>query len=216
MNEVFHKDCLDVLKSLPDKSIDLVMTDPPYGIKEHGGKYRFGPQSVTKGFKSNKSYSKKEWDSQPMSQEYIDEVFRVSKNQVIFGMNYYQFPPTKGFVVWHKKGNDRSSFAACELIWTSFNQASKYFKYDWVGFGYINNPDKEKKQHPTQKPLALMKYLVESFSQEGQTILDPFAGAGTTLVAAKELGRNFIGIEKDEEYVRICLARLGKLKELNK
>jgi site-specific DNA-methyltransferase (adenine-specific) len=211
MNQIIHGDCLAILKKMADKSVDLVITDPPYGIQEHGGKLRHGPLSTKKGF-AKKQYANLGWDKTAPGAEYFSEIFRVSKNQIIFGMNYFTefLPPTKGFVVWHKKGTDGSSFADCELIYTSFDTAAKLFKYDWVGFGYINNPDKERKQHPTQKPQRLMRYLVERFSKEGDLILDPFAGSGSTCVAAQHLNRNYIGIEREQTYVEIAEARLAE------
>lgn len=213
MNEIIQGDCLEVMRTFPDKSFDLVLTDPPYGIGEHGGKKRYGPQSKEKGFKTHKHYDDLGWDSIPLTKEYFAEIFRVSKDQIIFGMNYYTYflPPTKCFVVWHKKGTDKSSFADCELIWTSFQSAARLFKYDWVGFGYINNPDKERKEHPTQKPLKLMEYLVNRFSKEGDTILDPFVGSGTTCLAAKNLKRNYVGIELNPAYVEVAQKRLESL-----
>ena len=210
-------DCLEVMKTIPNKSIDCVITDPPYGIKEHGGKIRYGVKSIAKGFKSNKHYSKMEWDNSRLRRDYFIELFRISKNQIIFGMNYYcdYLPPQKGFIVWHKKGTDKSDFATCELIYSSMNRAGEYFKYDWVGFGYINNSnkDKDKKEHPTQKPLKLLEYLVKENTIIGQTILDPFMGSGTTGVACKELGRNFIGIEISPEYFKIAERRINQATE---
>jgi site-specific DNA-methyltransferase (adenine-specific) len=213
-NTIIHGDCLDVMKKIPDHSVDLILADLPYGLKEHGGKYRFGPQSVKKGFRSAKQYENIGWDKRIFTKEYFDEIFRCSKNQVLFGMNYYMelLPSTKAFVVWHKKGNDKSSFAACELIWTSFNCAAKYFKYDWVGFGYINNPLKERKQHPTQKPLPLIEFLVKEFSFPSQTVLDCCIGSGTTAIACINTGRNYIGIEKEEKYVKIAEERIHALR----
>ncbi len=213
INKIFQENCLEFMKKLPDKSVDLVLTDPPYGIGEHGGnKNRYGMASKIKGFKAPKNYPKSNWDSKIPSKEYFDQIFRVSKNQVIFGMNYFSLPSTSCFVFWHKKGTNKTSFADGELIYTSFKSSAKYFKYDWIGFGYLNNPDKEKKQHPTQKPQALMRYLLNQFSKEGDIILDPFAGSGSTCVASKELKRNFIGIEISPEYCRIAEDRLRQEK----
>ncbi len=205
---------MEVMKQIPDKSIDLILADLPYGIKEHGGKHRFGPQAVAKGFRSAKHYDNLGWDSKIFTKSHFNEMFRVSKNQILFGMNYYMefLPSTKCFVVWHKKGTDKSSFAACELIWTSFTCAAKYFKYDWVGFGYINNPLKERKQHPTQKPLPLIEFLVNEFSRPGETVLDCCIGSGTTAIACINTGRNFIGIEKEEKYCRIAEERIHALR----
>ncbi len=197
------------MRGFADKQFDLVLTDPPYGIGEHGGKNRHGPKSTAKGF-GHSSYENGEWDKNTPSQEYFDEIFRVSKNQIIFGMNYFCLPPTKGFVFWHKKGSDRSDFADGELIWTSYKRAARYFKFDWVGFGYINNSKGQKKQHPTQKPIQLIEALVEEFAPDADSILDPFMGSGTTLVAAKYLNRNATGIEISPKYCEIARKRLAQ------
>lgn len=214
MNNIINADCLEIMRSMPNKSIDLIITDPPYGIKEHGGKDRHGPQSTKKGFRRKDSYVKMNWDNSRLHIDYFFEMFRVSKNQIIFGMNYYSdyLPPTKGFIVWHKKGTDKSSFAACELIYTSFDTASAYIKFDWIGFGYINNSRKynDKKSHPTQKPIELIRNIVQRYSTINDVILDPFAGSGTTLLACRDLGRKFIGIEIIKEYCDLANNRLNK------
>lgn len=181
-------DCLEIMKSIQDKSIDLVLTDPPYGI------------NIAK------------WDKNPMQAEYTKEIFRVSKNQIIFGGNYFDLPKTEAWVVWYKQPFLKTQ-AQAELAWTSFKFKTKVFHYRYAGNceGYPENlkVDYSKKSlHPTQKPIELMNYFVKEFSSENESILDPFMGSGSTGVACKNLNRNFIGIEMDKTYFEIAQKRI--------
>jgi DNA modification methylase len=190
LNKIYCGDCLDLMREMPDKSVDLVLTDPPYGINGFGDR-------IDKTFKIN------EWDHKP-EKEYFNELFRVSRNQIIFGWNYFDLPPTPCFLIWDKEQPENFSFAMCEAAWTSFKSPAQMFHYRAVGHGIV-------KEHPTQKPLPLMMWCLEKYSKEGMTVLDPFMGSGTTCVACKKLGRNFIGIEKEPAYVEIALKRLEKV-----
>ena len=186
LNKCYCGDCLDLMKDIPDKSIDLVLTDPPYGI----------------GISSNpvrQQHDKKDWDNAIPTPEYFEQLFRVSKNQIIWGGNYFDLPQTKSFLVWDKVQPFNFSLAMCEQAWTSFNTPAKLFKYRVLN---------DKKEHPTQKPLTLFEWCIINYSEEGQTIFDPFLGSGTTAVACINTGRNFIGIEKDEEYFNIAQKRV--------
>ena len=185
INTIYHGDCLDLMKDIPDKSIDLVLTDPPYGIGKFGDR-------IDKSFKIN------DWDFKP-DKKYFDEIFRLSKNQIIWGGNYFDLPQTKSFLVWDKVQPFNFSLAMYEQAWTSFNTPAKLFKYRVLN---------DKKEHPTQKPLTLFEWCIINYSEEGQTIFDPFLGSGTTAVACINAGRNFIGIEKDEEYFNIAQKRV--------
>jgi len=200
-SEVFNEDCLAAMRLMPDKAFDLAIVDPPYGIGEHGGKKREGGQARAKGLKSA-AYSAKDWDNDIPTEEYFRELQRVSKNQIIWGGNYFigHLQPTPCFIVWDKKSNDGSDFADCELAWTSFSTAVRKFKYDWIGFGYLNNPEGERKIHPTQKPVALYRWLLDKYAQSGDTILDSHLGSGSSRIAAHQMGFDFTGYELDPEY----------------
>lgn len=201
-------DCLEVMPHLG--KFDAVVTDPPYGIGEHGGKHRFGPASLAKGFTAAKSYSDKNWDARPVSQEAVALALSAGVNAVVWGANHFisALPvDSPCWLVWHKKGADKSSFADCELAWTNLKGAVRYFKFDWVGFGAINSG--EVRQHPTQKPVALMEWCL-GFLPNAQTILDPFMGSGTTLVACQRLGRMGTGVEVDPDYFRTACERVHK------
>jgi DNA modification methylase len=218
LNHIYQGDCLPLMREMPDKSVDLVLTDPPYGINifhkdgKVGNGGRVGMRAGTAGG-SNKVPATKFHtfdDSSLPSRECFDEIFRISKNQIIFGGNYFGLPPTSCYIVWDKD-NGGNDFADCELAWTSFKSAVRKFTWRWNGLLQEDMAHKEKREHPTQKPLPLMMWCLEKYSKPGMTILDPFMGSGTTCVACKKLGRNYIGIEKEPVYVEIAKKRLEKV-----
>jgi site-specific DNA-methyltransferase (adenine-specific) len=195
-------DCIVGMSEYPDKYFDLAVVDPPYGIGEHGGKKREGGKSKAKGLHSAK-YKKKDWDNCIPDKKYFDELFRISKNQIIWGFNYYLdfLPPTPCILVWDKKTNDESDFADCELAWASFRKAIRRFKYNWVGFGYLNNTAKERKIHPTQKPVALYDWIYSKYLPDGGKVIDTHLGSGSNRIAADKVGNiDFVGYELDKDY----------------
>ncbi len=204
INQIICGDCLEVMKTFPDKSIDLVLTDPPYGgilnKKSGHGKLK----------ESVKRYGDNDWDYKP-SKEVFEEIMRISKNQIIFGGNYYGsiLEDTSCYIVWDKD-NGENDFADCELAWTSFKSAVRKFKWRWNGMLQEDMKHKELRYHPTQKPVELMKWILGKYSEPTDLILDPFLGSGTTAVAAKQLHRRFIGIEISQKYCEIAKQRLGQ------
>lgn len=188
IDTVIHADCLEWMKKQPDKSIDLVLTDPPYGIKISSNPFR-------------QKFEKKDWDNFTPSKEYFDEMIRISKNQVIWGGNYFSdcLPPSRGFFIWDKVQPEKFSSAMVEMAWSSKQYPAKMFKQRVTAF---------KKYHPTTKPENLMEWCL-SFFPDAKTVLDPFAGSGTTGVACINTGRNYILIEKEQEYIDIINKRLG-------
>ena len=203
-NQIINADCMDILNQLPDKCIDLVLTDPPYGINCDGGGYGLGVKP--------KNIDKKQWDNGIPQKEIFGEIFRVSKNQVIFGGNYFTeyLKPTKGWIFWDKIGGYKlkNNFSEGELIWTSFKNVTK--KLTFVQQGFINDDKEENKFrfHPTQKPLKLFEMILRDYSNENDLILDCFSGSGTTAVACHNLKRRFICIEKDKDYFDASVERL--------
>lgn len=206
VNKIILGDCLEVMRGMADNSVDLVLTDPPYGKS-------WTRNNKTPGFGSqgNKAWRTDEltWDKFTPTQEYFDEMIRVSKNQIIFGGNYFtdKLPVSNCWIVWDKIGNHKFSnpFADCELAWTSFSKVIK--KYVVVQQGFVKDT-KDKRLHPTQKPTELMKAIIVDFAETGQKILDPFVGSGSTIKAAKDLGFNATGIEINPDYVKIAQDRL--------
>lgn len=209
LNTVIQGDCLDVMKSMPDKCIDLVLTDPPYGID-------ITNQSQGKGGGVAKKidYKNTNFDKSIPSKYYFDEMKRISKNQIIWGGNYFSeyLENSSCWLVWDKD-NSTTDFADCELAWTNFKTATRKYKFKWMGMLQENMKNKEKRFHPTQKPVALFQWILYNYSQPGMTILDPFAGSGTTAIACLETGRNYILVEKEPEYIEIINKRIATWKE---
>lgn len=200
INTIINADCMDVLKQLPDKCIDLVLTDPSYGIGIDGQK-----QCKCKNPKHNrKEHQKKEWDSSIPPKEIFDEMKRVSRNMIVWGGNYfneYLEQGHKGWIVWDK-GQYGLTMSDCELAYTTFDSPTRVFRINRVELL------KDGTIHPTQKPLQLFKRCVAEYSKEGDLILDCFSGSGTTAIACHNLNRRFICIEKDPEYWAASVRRL--------
>lgn len=204
LNKIYQGDCLEFMKNLPDKSIDVVITDPPYGINVIGGNKIVGSIGGNKIVKANKYL--------PIINDNIkidlSEIFRVSKQQIIFGGNYFNLPISKGWIVWDKKTkNDwNDDFSDGELAWTSFNRPLKIFRHLYMGC--MQEGRREKRVHPTQKPIVLMEWIIKNYTDEDDLILDPFIGSGTTAIACMQTNRNFIGIELEPKYVDIANKRI--------
>jgi site-specific DNA-methyltransferase (adenine-specific) len=190
-----------------DIKADLCLCDPPYGIGEDGkSNHSRGCMAETTKFVP------KDWDNKPLSKEQFLQIQACSKNQIIFGGNYFVdfLHSTNCWIVWDKD-NGATDFADCELAWTSFNTAVRKFKWRWQGMlQEKGGSQKEKRVHPTQKPVELMKWCLEKYSKTGDLILDPFAGSGTTAIACELLGRRWILIEQDEDYCEIAAKRIEK------
>ena len=205
-------DCMEFMKEIPDHSIDVILTDPPYG--ENIAKMGFIKSGRVKHGKAytNDWRGHGEWDSEKLADDIISEIFRVSKNQIIFGGNFIadRLPASRCWLVWDKRKDEKynNDFADCELAWTNFDKPSRIFHYLWSGMLQENMQNKEKRFHPTQKPIDLMKWVVENYTKENQIILDPFMGSGTTGIASLRMGRKFIGYEIDEKYFNIAKERI--------
>ena len=200
MDEVILGDCLEVMRGFKDKQFDLVLTDPPYGINVENN-YAIG------GRNDKAKDETIDWDSSVPPPEYFDEMRRVSKEQVIWGANYFNcFSGEHGAIVWNKL-QPLPTASQCEIA--SYSRTKKVYQYQERWTNYVNTKETI---HPTEKPLELMRWLIENFTEEGDTILDPFAGSGTTGVAAKYLNRHFTLIEKEPKYVEIIKNRLAQEK----
>lgn len=199
--KLYNGDCLKLLKKFKDNEIDILITDPPYGIGRDKGSYGFG---VAKG-----RIYKGDWDKKIPSKEIFEEMLRVSKNVIIFGGNYFAhyLPPSKHWIVWDKKGDIafKNPFADCELIYTSYDKVVKKIVFKQQGF---ITDSKDRRVHPTQKPSELMQMLIENYTNENDIILDCFMGSGSTGVACMNTNRKFIGIELDENYFNIAKQRI--------
>ena len=184
MIELLNIDCMDFMRSLPDNAFSLAIVDPPYGLPKES--------SNGSGTLKSRAFNKgniARWDVRP-KQEYFDELFRVSANQIIFGGNYFPLPPTRGIIAWDKR-QPWKNFSQFELIWTSFHRPAALFK--------LSNRC-EKKIHPTQKPVALYRWLLENHAQKGDRILDTHLGSGSIALACHGLGFDLTGCEIDRDY----------------
>jgi site-specific DNA-methyltransferase (adenine-specific) len=205
-NKIYQGDCLELMRQLPDKCVDAVITDPPYGIGESNEK-----NASRRCLAGTTNFGHYEWDDKKISDEHISELVRVSKNQVVFGGNYYGsiLGDTSCYIVWDKD-NGLTDFADCELAWTSFKKATRKIRHRWQGFLQERmGLNREQRVHPTQKPVEVMAWIIENYTQPDDLILDPFLGSGTTAVACLRTGRRFIGMEISEAYCEIARKRVA-------
>lgn len=191
---VTNEDCMEMMKRYPDKFFELAIVDPPYGL---GDRLCNGGRLSQKGRISAAQYSGKVWDEVP-TQEYFVELFRVSEKQIIWGGNYFTLPPTRGFVIWDKK-QPLQTFSFGEFAWTSFDCPAKKIELMYTNFVEGNTSPAEK-IHPTQKPVALYKWLLKNYAKEGDKILDTHLGSGSSRIAAYIMGFDFYGCEIDKDY----------------
>ena len=210
LNNIYNMDCLEGMKLMQQQGIkvDWVITDPPYGIGEDGAKNHNRSKLA-----ETKKYTPKEWDKQRIERKYFDLMREISKEQIIFGGNYYAdfLPPSSCWVVWDKENGD-NDFADCELAWCSLNKAVRLYRYRWQGMLQGNMKMKEERIHPTQKPLPVIEWILNKFTKEGDTDLDPFMRSGTTAVACHKLKRNYIGFELDKEYYDLSMQRISDVR----
>lgn len=193
--DLLHADCMAYMASLPDKAFDLAIVDPPYGI------------GAANGAHSNlKALGCKNWDCSVPDDEYFRELFRVSKNQLIWGGNYFVLPATRGFIFWDKHPMP-PSYAQGEYCWTSFDMNAK----KWCG----RTGDETlvlHRIHPTQKPVKLYEWLLTNYAKPGQRILDTHLGSGSSAIAAHNLGFDFVGMELDADYYAAAVKRFEQHK----
>ena len=213
---IYHGDCRDVLPTLP--MVDLLLTDPPYGMTENSGRrlhaYRDSAKSHGRiggsGAAQITDYGDTEWNHEPLSAQMWESLTGLSVNQIVWGSNHLSAVLGKSprTLVWDKKCQNgwEDTFSDCEFAWCSSVGPDRLYRHRWIGMLREGN---EARVHPTQKPLALLRWCL-GFFPDATTILDPFMGSGTTLRAAKDLGRKAIGIEIEERYCEIAVKRLAQ------
>jgi site-specific DNA-methyltransferase (adenine-specific)/modification methylase len=193
---VYLGDCMEILQTL--EKVDAVITDPPYGINENSKKV------ASRGnMAAPKDYGDFDWDKAPPTDQLIELIRTKGKYQAFFGGNYFTLPPTSCWLVWDKLNGD-NDFADCELAWTNWPKAVRRLQWRWNGMIRQGN---EERFHPTQKPLEVMKWVID-LCPKSDSIIDPFMGSGTTGVAAIQMGKKFIGIEREPKYFEIACKRL--------
>lgn len=196
--ELYCGDNMRWLPTMADKSIYAAIIDPPYGIGLRGRIGSTNNAQVT-------DYGFIDWDQEPADPEAIAHIKRVSEVQAIWGGNYFELPPTSCWLIWDKLNS--GDFADCEMAWTNQDRAIRIFRHRWNGM--IRASEQGKRFHPTQKPVALMKWCIEQLRiPAGATILDPYMGSGPVGVAAVSMGYDYVGIEKDERYFDIACKRI--------
>jgi len=193
---IYNCDCMELLKQTPDNYYSLALVDPPYGnfnntIERTGG-------SWSKKYQRDNSIKK--WDFAP-KKEYFDELFRVSKNQIIWGGNYFDLPPSKHFLIWEKLSiSENFTMAMVEYAWSSINDNAKLFKH---------RPQRENGIHPTQKPVALYKWILNKYAKQGDKILDTHLGSGSIAIACHDYKYDLTACELDKEYFDKAMERIN-------
>ena len=200
-----NRDCMDAMREFPDKYFELAIVDPPYGIGESGDtnhtRAKLAKSKNYKAFSGN--------DAQPPSADFFTELRRVSKNQIVWGANHFisRLPyDSPAWIIWDKE-NGETDFADCELAWSSFRCAARKFSFRWQGMLQGNMASKESRIHPTQKPVALYKWLLTNYAKPGDKILDTHLGSGSSRIAAWDMGFDFYGYELDADYFAAMEAR---------
>jgi site-specific DNA-methyltransferase (adenine-specific) len=190
--QVFNMDCMQYMQSIPDNYFELAIVDPPYGIDL--ANMNMGAGKSKKSSKiQNRKWKPKNWDISTPNEDFFNELFRVSKNQIIWDGNYFDLLSCKHYIIWDKEIPEGLSFADCEMAWTSFDKAPRMFRYSAY-------KDKKTKFHPTQKPVKLYEWLLMNYAKEGDKILDTHLGSQSSRIAAYNLGFEFYGTELDQEY----------------
>lgn len=189
----YNEDCMDIMNIMQENEYPLCICDPPYGISINANMGR------KKG--KAKRHSDVMWDNDTPTPEYFKELFRVAKNTIIWGGNYFDLPPNKHFIFWDKLVPEDLSFSDGEYAWTSFDRAIKKFTLRNVTGGKI---------HPTQKPVKLYEWLLKNYAKEGDRILDTHLGSGSSAIAAYNYKHDFVGIEIDEDYYQAAVKRFNQ------
>lgn len=206
--ELHNMDCMEYMRGLPDNAFDLAIVDPPYGID--AANVLSGPRRKSgNGAAMKTAFDKKDWDLSVPDKEYFNELFRVSKNQIIWGANYMtQFiPASMGWIVWDKD-NGTTNFSDCELAFSSFDRALRKYTYTWNGMLQGDMKNKENKIHPTQKPVKLYEWLLTNYAKQGHRILDTHLGSGSHAIACNNLGFELVACELDKDYFDASCKRI--------
>ena len=207
----YNIDCMCGMSEFPDKYFDLAICDPPYGIGESGIRNK-SRSCLAKSTNYNPFFGR---DVEAPKNEYFHELFRVSKNQIIFGANHFisKIPyDSPCWIVWDKE-NGENDFADCELAWTSFRSSVRIFRFRWQGMIQGDMKNKEVRIHPTQKPVRLYSWILNKYAKSGDIILDTHVGSASSLIACHRAGFQYVGFEIDTHYYELASNRLDKEKQ---
>lgn len=199
---IYLGDCAEIAPQLG--RFDLLCTDPPYGIGEARGKNHVKNTGVAR----RQDYGDADWDDAPPGDDLLTDLRSRAKWQCLFGGNYFDLPPSRSWLVWDKDSVETITQGHCELAWTNYDIPIRRKRHLWVGMWKADKS--EVRYHPTQKPLAVMSWAISLCPTKPATVLDPFMGSGTTLVACKNLGIRAVGIERERKYVDIAIQRLAQ------
>lgn len=203
----YNMDCIDGMKQFPDNYFDLAIVDPVYGGVTQGGYMQGkGGEHAAK----RRDYHLGLWNQEKTGSDYFKELLRVSKNQIVWGGNYFcsNLPESQGWIVWDKKHPEGVTFADCELAWTSFNVATRIFRFMWNGMLQEDMKNKEYKIHPTQKPVRLYEWILQNYAKDGDVILDTHVGSASSLIACHNTRHKYVGFEIDKTYYDKAKARV--------
>jgi len=206
--KITNEDNMKLMARYEDNHFDLAIVDPPYGIGINKMNYT---QSTKGGVAKRKDYSSVgDWDKAIPTKEYFTELIRVSKNQIIWGGNYFNLPSTKSWILWDKKTQAKynNDFADGELAWSSFNKPLRICRYLWSGMMQGDMKNKEIRFHPTQKPVKLYEWLLMNYAKEGYKILDTHLGSGSIALACHNRGFDLVACELDQDYYKNAIKRL--------
>jgi site-specific DNA-methyltransferase (adenine-specific) len=204
ISEVYNIDCIEGMKQYPDKYFELAIVDPPYGLDLANMNMGIGKSKKASKIQ-NRKWDSKDWDKIKPTDNYFKELFRISKNQIIWGGNYFDLLSCNHYIIWDKQIPKGLTFADCEMAWTSFNKAPRIFRHSTYS-------DKKNKFHPTQKPIQLYKWLLENYAKLGDKIIDTHLGSGSSRIAAYDMGFDFVGYELDIDYFKAHEKRFNEFK----
>jgi site-specific DNA-methyltransferase (adenine-specific) len=196
----YNMDCMDGMRQFPDNYFNLAIVDPPYGNQVGKGGYM--NNTINGGVAKRQKYNTSVFLYNRPDEEYFSELQRVSKNQIIWGGNYFcdLLPTSQCWIAWDKKKPEGVGYADIELAWTSFDRSAKIFRFAWNGMIQEDMKNKEKKIHPTQKPVALYEWLLDRFAKNGDLILDTHVGSASSLIACEKHGYKYVAFEIDKDY----------------
>jgi site-specific DNA-methyltransferase (adenine-specific) len=211
-NVILHGDCMDLMKHFNDKEIQLCIVDPPYGIGEDSDKIKEYNKTSCKSWENRKpkEYTKKNWDNSTPDENYFKELFRISKNQIIWGGNYFtdNLYPSGSWIIWDKQVV-MPTFSDGEMAWCSIKNSVKFARFLWAGY---RKCEETERFHPTQKPVALYRWLLQNYAKPGDKIIDTHSGSGSLACACHLEKFDFLAIEKDEDYYKSSIERLETLR----
>jgi len=206
--EITNEDNMALMARYPDNYFDLAIVDPPYGSNNIQGGYTSGKGG---GLAKQKNYNQELWNQLMPEKDYFIELIRVSKNQIIWGANHFieniPFANSSCWIVWDKQNGD-NSFADCELAYSSFNKKVRKFEFRWAGMLQGDMKNKETRIHPTQKPVALYKWILDKYANKGDKILDTHLGSGSIAIACHDYNFDLTACELDKEYFDLAIKRI--------